>query len=311
MDVQDGGAVGAEDTGTETQRPARASSRRRAGAHTRGGLALIALGLLLAARAPAQSPGEVREDQAVGDSVNYVFATDLGSGVYELDGRSLQIYRYTYRRELRETRDDQAGLRFTLPLTAGFFDFSPLDVISSGPPTRVDSLSLVPGLELDYLLDDGWHLIPYVRGGFSLASSSVDGWLYGAGLRIERRVEQGDWDALLRTDIAYAGVRYRDDAPPDEFLRFRQGFDFTRAFGRELRKHRLELGVYGFFDYVADPPTAPLANGTEAPAQAEFGITLATRPRLKIWRFDAPRVGIGYRIAGELSAWRLVLGVPF
>ena len=50
--------------------------------------------------------------------------------------------------ELRETREDHVGARFTLPLTAGFFDFNPLDVITSGPPRRVDSLSIVPGVEL-------------------------------------------------------------------------------------------------------------------------------------------------------------------
>ena len=36
---------------------------------------------------------ETRQDEAVGQSINYVFATELGSGVYDLDGRTLQIYR--------------------------------------------------------------------------------------------------------------------------------------------------------------------------------------------------------------------------
>jgi hypothetical protein len=272
------------------------------------------LGLALSLRAPAQSPGQAREDEAVGAAVNYVFATDLGSGVYELDGRTLQIYRYTWRRELRETREPRAGrvgVRFLLPVTAGFFDFNPLDVVRRGPPTRVGSFSVVPGLELDYLLGDDWHLVPYARAGFSLASSSVDGLLHGAGVRIERRAREGAWDAVLRTDLAYAGVRYRHDTPKDTFVRLRQGFDFTRAVGPTWRRHQLEVGLYGIFDLIADPPTVPLAGAREVPAQAEFGITLATRPRLRLGRFPAPRLGMGYRIAGELSAWRLVLGVPF
>jgi hypothetical protein len=259
----------------------------------------------------AQAPGEVREDEAVGQSINYVFATDLGSGVYDLGGRTLQIYRYTWRRELRETREGRAGVRFALPVTAGFFDFNPLDVISSGPPSRVDSFSVVPGVEFDYLLRDDWHLVPYARAGFSVASSSVDGWLYGAGLRLERRGEYGDWDGLLRTELAFAGVRYRHETPDDQFMRLRQGFDFTRGFGRAWRAHRLEVGVYGIFDFIGDAPTAPVAGADEQPAQAEFGVTLGTRPRIRLWRFDAPRLGVGYRIAGDLSAWRIVLGQPF
>ena len=101
--------------------------------------------LLLMPAAFAQAPGETREDEAVGESINYVFATDLGSGVYDLGGRTLQIYRYTYRKELRETTPARVGARFMLPVTAGFFDFNPVDVISNGPPTRVDSFSIVPG----------------------------------------------------------------------------------------------------------------------------------------------------------------------
>ena len=272
------------------------------------GLPLLILSI---ATAHAQSPGDAREDEAVGESINYVFATDLGSGVYDLGGRTLQIYRYTYRRELRETTPDQLGARFVLPVTAGFFDFSPIDVISSGPPTRVDSFSVVPGFELDYLLPGDWHVIPYVRTGFSVASSSVDGWLYGAGVRVERHEAFHGWDGFVRTDLAYAGVKYRHATPGDQFLRLRQGFDFTRGLGWRTRKREFELGLYAVFDVIVDPPTAPLADAREAPMQAEFGVTFATRPRFKLWRFDAPRLGFGYRLAGELSAWRLVIGAPF
>src|SRR5687768_5369258 len=124
-------------------------------------LEILGLGLALgSAHAYAQTAAE--EDEAVGQSINYVFATDLGSGVYDLGGRTLQIYRYTYRKDLREARAGHVGVRFVLPVTAGFFDFTPVDVISEGPPTRVDSFSVVPGFELDYLVNDDWHLIPYV-----------------------------------------------------------------------------------------------------------------------------------------------------
>ena len=267
--------------------------------------------LALGSRVFAQSATPAQEDEAVGQSVNYVFATELGSGIYDLGGRTLQIYRYTYEHEFREPRQDQTGVRFVLPITAGFFDFSPVDVISEGPPTRVDSFSVVPGLELDYLLPRDWHLIPYVRAGFSVASSSVDGWLYGAGVRAERRVDFHGWDAFVRSDLAYAGVKYRRDAPGDQFIRLRQGFDFTRGVDWTLRGREVEFGLYGVFDIIVDPPTAPVAGAEEAPLQAEFGFTISTRPRIQVWKFDLPRLGFGYRMAGELSAWRLLIGSPF
>lgn len=275
---------------------------------TTRGLAAL---LLLASNGAFAQSAEVREDEAVGASINYVFATDLGSGVYDLEGRTLQLYRLTWRRELRETREGQVGVRFVLPVTAGFFDFRPLDVITSGPPTSVDSFSVVPGFELDYLLPRDWHLVPYARAGFSVASSSVDGWLYGIGMRAEKRSDFHGWDALVRSDLAYAGVDYRKDTPDDRFVRLRQGFDLTRGLGWQLRGREVELGLYAIFDVITDPPTVPMADVEKAPLQAEFGFTFATRPRVRVWRFDLPRLGFGYRLAGELSAWRFVIGVPF
>jgi hypothetical protein len=272
---------------------------------------LWALLALLGGAAYAQTPTEQEEDDAVGQSVNYVFATDLGSGVYDFDGRSLQIYRYTYEKELRETRPDRLGVRFMLPVTAGFFDFSPLDVISEGPPTRIDSFSVAPGFEIDHEFRSGWHLVPYVRAGASIASSSVDGLLYGAGFKLERRFDENGWDVLERTELAYAGVTYRHDTPGDQFLRVRQAFDLTRGVGWRVRGHEIELGMYSMCDFIADPPTAPLADAREAPVQLEIGFTFSSRPRVMIGRFDAPRLGFGYRLAGDLSAWRLVIGAPF
>jgi hypothetical protein len=267
--------------------------------------------LLLASAAWGQTATPAEEDDAVGQSVNYVFATDLGTGVYDLGGRTLQIYRYTYQHEYREPREDQLGVRFVLPLTAGFFDFSPVDVIREGPPSRVDSVGVVPGFELDYLLPGGWHLIPYARAGFSVASSSVDGWLYGAGVRAERALDFHGWDTFVRSDLAYSGVKYRRQEPGDQFFRLRQAFDYTRGLGWRARGREVELGLYGIFDVIVDPPTAPVAGAEEAPMQAEFGFTFASRPRIKVWKFDLPRFGFGYRMAGELSAWRFVIGAPF
>ena len=252
-----------------------------------------------------------RRDEAVGSSINYVFATDLGSGVYDLDGRTLQIYQLTYRKTLREVAEDRLGVRFDVPVTLGFFDFDPLDVLAEGIPTRVDSFSVVPGITLDYAMDDDWHLLPYMRAGFSVASSSVDGWLWGAGVRIQRRRDYGAWSSLVRSEIAVAGVNYRETIPNDEFVRLRQGFDVTRGLGWKIYGREVELGLYAIGDLILDPPTVPVANADRQPGQAEFGFTLATRARFKIWRFDAPRLGFGYRFAGDLSAWRFVIGEPF
>jgi hypothetical protein len=107
-------------------------------------------------------------------------------------------------------------------------------------------------------------------------------------------------------------VDYRDSsAADDSFVRLRQGVDFSRGLGMKIRGYELELGLYGMLDVIVDPPTVPVADAEREPVQFEAGFTLATRPRVKIWRWDAPRIGFGYRLAGEISGWRLVFGAPF
>jgi hypothetical protein len=271
----------------------------------------MALLCLLPLQGLTQAGPEQREDEAVRSSVSYVFATDLGSGVYDLDGRTLQIYQLTWRKALREPGPEAIGLRIDVPMTFGFFDFKPEDVLSQGIPTRVDSFSVAPGLAWDLPMRNDWRFKPYARAGFSVASSSVDGWVYGAGLRVEREMDFHGWDSLARIELAYAGVDYRDETSSDDFVRARQGYDFTRAMGWKLFGRDAEIGLYAIIDAIIDPPTVPLHDGERAPLQAEFGFTLATRPRIKVWRFDVPRLGFGYRFAEELSAWRIVIGRPF
>jgi hypothetical protein len=283
--------------------PMRKTFRRRLLA---AGAALVFVAQFVQAQTAAQ-----QQDAAVGRSINYVFATDLGSGVYDLNGRTLQIYQLKYRKELRAVTDDQLGVRFEVPVTFGFFDFDPVDVISQGLPSRVDSFSVVPGIALDHVMENDWHLMPYVRGGFSVASSSVDGWLYGYGVRLQRNREYRGWDALVRGDLAVAGVDYRDDLRNDQFVRSRLGFDFTRGLGWKVYGREAELGLYVIGDFILDPPTVPVVDQRQQPLQAELGFTFATRARFKIWRFDAPRLGFGYRFAGDLSGWRFVIGEPF
>jgi len=268
--------------------------------------------LILAASAGAQTPADTAEDEAVSQSLNYVFATDLGSGVYDLGGRTLQIYRFTYEKELRKGDEHTLGVSFVMPWTFGFFDFHPLDVLTQGIPTHVDSFSLVPGFEFDHLMENDWHLVPYIRAGASVASSRVDGWLYGLGVRVERERPWRGWDAFVRTEFNYSGVGYRQkDVPSDEFARARQGINLARGMKWEIAGRELEFGMYGILDFILDPPTVPVAGVHQEPLQAEFGITFSTRPPFKIWRWDAPRLGVGYRFAGELSAWHFLIGAPF
>jgi hypothetical protein len=113
-------------------------------------------------------------------------------------------------------------------------------------------------------------------------------------------------------EAAYSGVAYRDAVVAnDSFERIREAMTIYRGTGWKARGHELEFGFYGIYDVILDPPQSPIAAIEPQTAQLEAGVMFGTRPAIKVWKFDMPRLGFGYRSAGELSGWRIVLGAPF
>lgn len=275
-----------------------------------GGLAAVTLATrsLLAVAGPCgpPAPGEGPGSQPA----SYAFATELGSGVYDFCGRQLQIYRLPFSRTLDTHDADTPPLRLTLPVTVGFLDFSPRDVLASGLPSRIDSLSFVPGLELEFEMQPGWGLSPYARFGGSFASESLDAWLYAAGVHSELAWQRGSWHNRFSSDLGYAGASFRGELRSDHFARLRAGIELRRGSGWRRGAQEVDIGPYVRLDLFADAPRAPVGQVTASRAQLELGMSVGTRPGLRVHGLPLPRLGIGYRIAGEVSSWRLVIGTP-
>jgi hypothetical protein len=252
-----------------------------------------------------------QESLPTDQAISYVFASELGSGVYSLSGRNLQVYRLSPSKELRGPDDHSPGVRLIMPITTGFLNFSPVDVIEGGLPRGIDSFSITPGVELDFALRDDWHLMPYVDVGTGVARGGSDGWLYGAGIRLERTRPFGAAMLETRNELTFAGVTWHRDLPDERYIRLRQAAEMKRGLGWWHNEHELEGGLYAIVDYIIDSPVPPIAGSHREPLQLEAGFTVGTRPAYRVWRFDLPGLGFGYRFAGSLSGWRVVIGETF
>jgi hypothetical protein len=175
-------------------------------------VAMLLLGFLSATAHAA-------DDRATVQAVSYVFASELGSGVYNLSGRNLQVYRITPGKQLRQAASPGPGIRLVLPVTVGFFDFTPEDVLDGALPTSIGSFSITPGIEFDYALRDDWHLIPYVDAGASFTGTGLDGWLYGAGLRLQSSRAVRGARLETRHEVTFAGVSWQQSLPNEQFVR--------------------------------------------------------------------------------------------
>jgi len=277
---------------------------------------LLGIGLGAAALLAAAACEAATQRDADTTYANYAFASELGSGVYEVNGSIIQVYGFTPSHRLRyaDRPGKRPGLKLIFPVTVGFFDFKTQDLVHLELPSHIGALSVEPGAELDYWLNEDWHVYPYVKAGASFASSSeVSAYIYGAGVRSDVRFSIFDGADLWRAELTHAGVHYPTGAAPnDSFTRVRNGVELRHWVGGPTRDaRRFELGVYGVADVYLDAPQGPDSGISARTLQFEFGLMFGMNPMYELWGVPLPRIGIGYREAGVLSGWRLVLGEPF
>jgi hypothetical protein len=234
--------------------------------------------------------------------------------VYSISGRTLQIYRLPFNHVIAEPEEHRPGIRLTLPLTVGFVDFKPQDVLDTGLPHNLDTLSFVPGIELDFELTPRWHLLPFAQAGRAWdRTSNGDATVYSFGAHAAAAKGYQSFDLRFDVGATYAAVEPGQGIPSDSFVLIETGLEARRPFDHKFGGHSFDWGAYLLADFFADRPDAPLdaAVDTASPLQFELGATFGPRSRMTVWRIPVPRIGVGYRFSGDLGVWRLVFGQPF
>src|SRR5262245_2619090 len=215
-------------------------------------LLMVALATATAPTASAQSL-LTRDEQNV---VNFAFATQLGSGVYSVSGRTLQIYRLPFSHTLKSGDDSSFGVVLTLPVTFGFYDFELQDVASGDIPTDVDAVSFVPGLKFVFEAKPGWNLEPYLEAGLSRArDADADTTVYAGGVVSLYEFEGKGFGWQLRNDLVYAGVDIHGPSGSDQFTRLQTVLTARRPFNAGPSADYL---LYALNDYYLDQPNGPV-----------------------------------------------------
>jgi len=267
-----------------------------------------------AAPAPAGTP--LRDAEMV--EANFAFSHRLGSGVYEISGRTVQIYRLPFEWAWREPEGRRPGLAVTLPVTLGFFGFKVQDVVETGLPSDISTLSFVPGLRATYRLGDHWRMRPFVEAGLAVdRTEDLRSRVVTVGGDAEWRGPWRGGDGRYRAMLEYSRASI-DDLPGDDYALLVNGVELTRPLPARVRGRRLDAAPYAALRWYADAPKVPVLTGggtavarEVARVQAEFGVTFGTVEPLRIGRVRLPRLGVGYRFGEDLSVFRLVIGDPF
>src|SRR5215469_4387651 len=156
-------------------------------------------------------PAEATEPAAPGGSdvpfASYAFAGEFGSGIYDIGGRTVQIYQLPLSFQLRDPTpaNSPPGLTFLIPATLGFFDYKPQDLLHLEVPSSIATLSVEPGVQLEYRFGDAWRLYPYAKAGATFSSSDkTTALIYGLGVRSEYLFEAWKGAGVWSEQLAHA-----------------------------------------------------------------------------------------------------------
>jgi len=273
-------------------------------------ISVLVLVLAVAGTLPAAGQAEEEEDLPI----NFVFATQLGTGIYNVGGQTVQVYRIPISHTIRKLDNHPWGLKLKFPITFGFADFSFEELIDTGLPDHVETISLVPGLEFHVPIGKSWTLMPYVEGG---AGKHLQGgrltWVAAGGLKTEGLFIRERFTYRMTGEATYAGQIPSNSETGETFGVVRAGFEAQHPLwfsfgGGDQATGGLYARSFFYFDQLRFQRL--LKEPVDIRTQWEVGVTLGRTRPFKWWwiKIKYPRFGLGYRWGKDFWAVRLVLG---
>ncbi|VAX10186.1 hypothetical protein MNBD_GAMMA25-655 [hydrothermal vent metagenome] len=253
-------------------------------------------------------------DDKFSAQINYAYANYLGTGIYTAADRAVQIYHMPFSIDYREPEPPRYGLRFRLPVTAGFINFKLKDIADAGLPNRIETLTFVPGLALVFRLRENWTIMPFadLGVGHDFATNNT-AMVYGAGIKSIVTFDLDKVDFTLFNEFLFAGNTTADNRGTNDFSRLETGFSFQKTLPFQAWDRKTALRIYySNFLYTNSLEFLQFTdNAYEISTQNEVGITFDTDPDMELVKIGLSGIGIGYRFGNKISVYRLVFGLPF
>jgi hypothetical protein len=215
---------------------------------------------------------------------------------------------------LREPSPGQPGIRLLLPVLVGFYDYDNDSVLQGSTPGDAATLSFVPGMEFEYVVNERWRLKPYGQVGFGRdLKNNENSLIYMAGINSHYRLPgSGEWKFALGNTVTYAGFD-PDDGDTQSLGILGAGIDMIspwklKMFGKETR-----LASSLIYYFYADNPSFEQGDDRSKSVNGEFEWSLALdfgEPR-KLMGIEFDRIGLGFRYGDNVRGIRVVTKFPF
>jgi len=207
--------------------------------------------------------------------------------------------------------DGKFGLRIRLTTYAGIYSFDFDDAIDLD--LRFESLAATPGVEMLVPVGKGWTLKPFAEIGYGRDfENALDYGVWSVGMRTIVTWPVKEWDLSFGTKVQYLSTFTSNIAAADDFGEIRLGFDARHPLPLSFRGNQSDLSAYYIRRQWVD---AVIERDGPEPLEIrysnEIGLTFGTSPKAKLWFFNLPRIGLGYRWGPNIKGIRLNFGFPF
>jgi len=268
---------------------------------------LVFLALLcLSGRLPAQV---LDKDENL---VNYSYAVVFGTGVYQVKDQTAFILRAPFSYRLREPSAESPGMNLLLPAMVGYYDYD--DVTSGSLPSDAATLSFVPGLELEYPVNERWRLKPYAQAGLGRdLQNKENALIYVGGIKSRYSIPyEGKWRFALGNTAIYTGYD-PDDGSSQSTAILGVGIDMVYPWGLSLLGKQTSLANHLIYYSYLDNPSFEQGDdrAERVTGEIEWGLALGFEHPPKLLGYEFNRIGLGLRYGDDIKGIRLVTDFPF
>ena len=246
---------------------------------------------------------------------NFAYSIFTGTGVYEINDRTIYVFRAPLSFDLSEIdieNEQTTGVRLLLPVAVGVTQFDDDDDIGDFNAEDVQSFSIVPGLEFPIALSSEWQLSPFAQVGVGVdAKSDSESRIWGTGVRTRWQPNTTpNW--LFGGEFLWAGNNPNNDQDATDFTRWGLGTEYRLEteqvlLGRKLSWH-FRLIQWYFSDAVEFEQPLEV---DELNSATEVGVAIGVNKPFNILGYQAQQLGIGYEWADDYRAITFFTTFPF
>jgi hypothetical protein len=279
-------------------------------------LARILLGGLAALLADHPGRCQTPTPQNTTVNVNYVYAALLGFGGYSLAGLSANVYALPLSDKLTDTPRPGWSLRLLLPVQVGLYHFG---ATFAGQRISINqqSVTVVPGAELQIPLTDNFAVKPFAQGGIGHTLGqdvgNADAWVYLMGVRSVAEWHAGQYTLSLGNAAIYAGDNTIGPGFGEHYVSLQAGGEVRRPLGFSIGDFSPDLGVYLAGYYYPTPLRFSrfLHDPLRVSYQTEIGFSVGSAEPFRLLWLSNPRIGAGVVFGSGLTVYHVNFGFPF